>query len=329
MEREARYYVRRDGGKVQCRLCPHNCVIAEGKAGVCGVRRNREGTLFTMIYGEVSSAAMDPIEKKPLYHFHPGSRIFSVGTVGCSFRCRFCQNHGISQDPDYPTEYYSPADLAGAAKRQGSIGIAYTYTEPLVWFEYVLDASRIARERGLKNVFVTNGYINREPLRELLPYADAFNIDLKSYNDDFYRKTIGGSLAPVLDAIAEVAAHKDVCLEVTTLVIPGCNDGEREMEMIRDFLSSCGREIPFHLSAYYPRYEFDAPPTPVKTLERLKEIAGRKLAYVYLGNVGGSSDTRCRECGSLLVERNGYRTKVVNLDAGKCARCGKTAPFFT
>ena len=254
MEREARYYARRDDGKVQCRLCPHNCVIAEGKTGVCGVRRNREGTLFTMIYGEVSSAAMDPIEKKPLYHFHPGSRIFSVGTVGCSFRCRFCQNHGISQDPDYPTEYCSPADLAGAAERQGSIGIAYTYTEPLVWFEYVLDACRIARERGLKNVFVTNGYINREPLRELLPYVDAFNIDLKSYNDDFYRKTIGGSLAPVLDTIAAVAAHKDVCLEVTTLVIPGCNDGERGNGDDPRLSRVLRKDIPYHLSAYFPRY---------------------------------------------------------------------------
>jgi pyruvate formate lyase activating enzyme len=328
MEKEALYYEKLKDDKVRCLLCPHACLITPGKTGICGVRLDRGGTLTSMIYGEISSAGMDPIEKKPLYHFCPGSGIYSVGTVGCSFKCRFCQNHAISQDPGYPTEYRSPDDLAGQARRLGSIGIAYTYSEPLIWFEYVLDACKAARREGLKNVLVTNGYINPEPLRELLPHVDAFNIDLKSFSDDFYRKVAGGRLQPVLDAIAEVAGHGSVCLEVTTLVIPGHNDSVEEMERLTGFLASLRRDIPFHLSAYFPRYRFDAPPTPAQTLERLREVARKKLEYVYIGNVAGESNTCCARCGSLLVERRGYRVRLVSLEHGKCASCGTPAPVF-
>jgi len=326
MEREALFYEKREDNKVKCLLCPHTCVIAPDHVGVCGVRLNKQGTLYTQIYGEVSSIAVDPIEKKPLYHFHPGSGILSIGTVGCSFRCKFCQNYTISQNPKYPTEYYTSEKLAHLAERDSSIGIAYTYSEPLIWYEFVLDTCRVFRSRGLKNVFVTNGYINHEPLLELLPFADAFNIDLKSFSEEFYRKIVGGKLKPVLDVISEVSRHREIVLEVTTLVIPGFNDGNDEMEKIADFISSLRKDIPLHLSAYYPRHLFSAPPTPLDALERLRDIALKKLSYVYLGNVGGESNTYCQSCGSLLVERHGYRIRAVKYQSGKCLNCGNEAP---
>jgi pyruvate formate lyase activating enzyme len=327
VEKEASYYAKRADGKVQCGLCPHNCVIAEDKTGICRVRVNRGGTLFTRIYGEVSSVAMDPIEKKPLYHFHPGSTILSVGTVGCSFRCRFCQNYSISQNPDHVTQYYAPEELVEMAGQRDSVGIAYTYTEPLIWFEYVLDCCRLARKAGLKNVFVTNGYINREPLLELLPLADAFNIDLKGMSEEFYRKTIGGKLQGVLDTITEVASREDIVLEVTTLVIPGYNDSEGEMEKLTGFISSLRPDIPYHLSAYFPMYHFTAPPTPLATLEHLREVAAKKMQYVYLGNVSGPTNTLCHNCGALLVERRGYSVNTGRYRKGRCEACGTAVPI--
>jgi pyruvate formate lyase activating enzyme len=328
MEREALYYEKREDGRVQCRLCPHNCIIAEDKRGICRVRENRSGTLHTLIYGEVSSVAMDPIEKKPLYHFHPGSSILSIGTVGCSFRCKFCQNYSISQNVDHPTRFYEPEDLVDIAEERDSIGIAYTYTEPLIWFEYVLDCCRAARDRGLKNVFVTNGYINTEPLSELLPHADAFNIDLKSMNEDFYRSIVGGKLQGVLDTIKEISAHRDILMEITTLVIPGHNDSDEEMEGLTGFLASLRPDIPYHLSAYYPMYQFNAPPTPIETLTHLKEVAERKLQYVYLGNISGPTNTQCHNCGAMLVERRGYRVHLGRVESGKCTSCGAPVPIW-
>jgi pyruvate formate lyase activating enzyme len=327
MEREALFYETREDGKVQCRLCPHTCLISEGKTGICRVRVNRGGVLYTKIYGEVSSVAMDPIEKKPLYHFHPGSTILSVGTVGCSFRCQFCQNYSISQNPDHPTQYYAPEELVSIAGGRDSLGIAYTYTEPLIWYEYVFDCCRLAREAGLKNVFVTNGYINREPLNDLLPFADAFNIDLKAMNEEFYRKVIGGKLQGVLDTIEEISRHRDIVLEVTTLVIPGHNDSDEEMEKLTDFLSSLSPDIPYHLSAYYPMYQFDVPPTPLRTLERLREVAVKKMHYVYLGNVRGPTNTNCHNCGALLVERRGYSVSIAQYANGTCRSCGTPVPI--
>ena len=328
MEREAQYYEKKDDEKVRCVLCPHMCVIAPGKSGICGVRENRDGALRTMIYGEVSSISMDPIEKKPLYHFYPGSSILSIGTVGCSFRCQFCQNYSISQNPHHTTETYSTEELVEYALRNRSVGIAYTYSEPLIWFEFVLDTCMAVRESGLKNVFVTNGYINKEPLEKLLPYADAFNIDLKSFRDDFYKKVIGGSLQPVLDTIREVAAHEEICMEVTTLVIPGYNDSSEEMEEITDFISGLSPEIPFHLSAYHPMYKFNAPPTSYSTLQRMRDIASKKLNYVYLGNVHEASNTYCKNCGAVIIERKGYATHVKNYHNGKCTSCGEPVPVM-
>jgi pyruvate formate lyase activating enzyme len=326
MQKEALYYEKLDKQRVGCRLCPHNCTIAEGKVGICGVRRNLEGSLHTLIYGEVSSMAMDPIEKKPLYHFFPGSSILSIGTVGCSFRCRFCQNYNISQNPDYPTRYYTPGEIVNYALSRGSVGVAYTYSEPLIWFEYVLDVCRATRESGLKNVFVTNGYINKEPLLEILKYADAFNIDLKSFSEDFYRRIIGGKVKHVLETIEEISLHRAVMLELTTLIIPGYNDSDEEMEEITAFIASLPGEVPYHLSAYYPMHHFSVPSTPLKTLERLKEIALKKLKYVYLGNVAADSSTYCPSCGSPLIERHGYSTEVLNLHNGECAVCGARIP---
>jgi len=328
MEREAMYYEKRERGKVQCFLCPHNCVIGEGKAGVCGVRRNKNERLVTMIYGEVSSIAMDPIEKKPLYHFYPGSSILSIGTVGCSFRCQFCQNYSISQNPDHPTDFYSSSELVNMAIKRNSIGIAYTYSEPLIWYEFVLDTCREAKKQGMKNVFVTNGYINQEPLEELLSYSDAFNIDLKSFNNDFYGKICGAKLNPVLKTIKKVAETEGIILEVTTLIIPGYNDTEQEIEQITDFLSSLSPDIPFHLSAYYPMYKFKAPPTPVSTLEKLKQVAEKKMRYVYLGNVAGPTNTTCPHCGSVLIERRGYHTRLLNLENGRCKKCSQLIPVM-
>jgi pyruvate formate lyase activating enzyme len=327
MEKEARYYEKIDSSTVRCGLCPHRCTIAEGKTGICGVRRNRNGTLYTMIYGEVSSVAMDPIEKKPLYHFYPGSSILSVGTVGCSFRCGFCQNYHISQNPEHPTKYYDPDEIVAIARENRSVGIAYTYSEPLIWHEWVIDTCRCAREAGFKNVFVTNGFINPEPRTELLRYADAFNIDLKSFSDEFYRKTVGGRLEPVLDTIEEISKREDIVLEVTTLVIPGYNDSDEEMEQLTEWLSALSPDIPYHLSAYYPTYKFTAPATPLPILQRMEKIAKKRLNYVYLGNVSGESSSICANCGSMLVQRFGYRIKVVNYRDGTCTSCGKPVPI--
>ena len=328
MEREASYYEKKDAGKVQCHLCPHNCIISEGKRGICRVRTNKGGVLYTTIYGEVSSVAMDPIEKKPLYHFYPGHSILSVGTVGCSFRCKFCQNYSTSQNPKHPTQYYSPEELVSVAGSSNSIGIAYTYTEPLIWYEYVLDCCRLAHKAGLKNAFVSNGYINPEPLSELLPYTDAFNIDLKAMSKEFYRKVVGGRLQSVLDTISEISKHPQIMLEVTTLVIPGYNDNDDEMEELTGFLSSLRADIPYHLSAYFPMYQFTAPATSYETLKHLKDLALKKLRYVYLGNVSGPTNTTCHHCGSVLVERYGYTVRKGDYSGGKCDSCGENVPIF-
>ena len=328
MEREASFYEKRDDGKVQCRLCPHNCILAEGRRGKCRVRVNRDNVLYTTIYGEVSSVAMDPIEKKPLYHFYPGNSILSVGTVGCSFRCKFCQNYSTSQNPDHPTQYYSPEELVSVAGSSNSIGIAYTYTEPLIWYEYVLDCCKLAHEAGLKNVFVSNGYINPEPLAGLLPYTDAFNIDLKAMNKEFYQKVVGGKLQGVLDTITEISKHPQVLLEVTTLVIPGYNDSDAEMEELTGFLSSLRLDIPYHLSAYFPMYQFTAQATPYETLKRLRDVAKKKLRYVYLGNVSGPTNTACHNCGAVLVERYGYSVRKGAYNRGRCNNCGENVPIF-
>jgi pyruvate formate lyase activating enzyme len=286
-----------------------------------------EGKLIAEGYGQVASLALDPIEKKPLYHFHPGSRIVSVGNNGCNLSCRFCQNSAISQER-VPTRWIGPEELARLAGEHGSIGVAYTYAESLIWFEYLLDSGRLVRERGLKNVLVTNGTINPEPLRELLPVIDAMNIDLKSMNPRFYTRLAGGHLEPVLETIRLVAAA-GVHLEVTNLIIPGENDDESEIAALIDFVASVNPEIPLHFSRYFPHYKLHRPPTPPETLARAWRMAREKLTWVYVGNIElpGASSSFCPSCGKVLVDRSRYYVREVNIAEGRCRHCGEPVNF--
>ncbi len=324
---KAGYWELAENEAVRCALCPHACLIPPGRHGRCRVRFNRGGVLELPFHARLSSIAVDPIEKKPLYHFHPGQNILSVGFVGCSFRCPFCQNHRISQDTGVPTREVSAGELVALAGQEGSFGLAYTYSEPLVHMEYVLEACRLARASGLKNVLVSNGFVNPLPAEELLAVLDAANIDLKSFNPEFYRREIGGELEEVKRFLTQ--ARGRIHLEVTTLVIPGRNDGPEEMEAIAAFLAALDPAIPLHLSAYHPQYRYTLPPTPAATLSRLAEVARRYLRYVYLGNLGAEqSDTACRRCAAVLVRRRGYQVSMPGLHDGRCARCGAPAPIL-
>lgn len=286
MPKLAMYFQKIEDDKVHCFLCPHNCVIKPDELGACRARKNKGGDLYSMNYGMIASAAMDPIEKKPLYRFQPGAMILSAGTFGCNLKCSFCQNWGIAHD-DPDVDEVTPEELATKAKelsRQGNIGIAYTYNEPSIWYEFVYDTSRLVKEKGLSNVLVTNGFISREPLEELLPYIDAMNIDVKAYTASFYKEICKGTINNVKETV-EIAAKK--ChVEITTLVIPGYNDAAEEIDEMAKWLASVSPETPLHLSRFFPNYKMqDVPPTPVETLQRAKEAALRHLKYVYLGNV--------------------------------------------
>jgi len=322
----ANYFKKLDRQRVRCTLCPNNCIIAPGKYGSCLVRRNLQGELTLPYYGAVSSLAIDPIEKKPLYHFYPGEKILSVGFLGCNLHCPFCQNYQISQSTDIPFSKLTPTELVGNALKQGSFAIAYTYSEPLIHFEYVLEAAQQAHEKGLKNVLVSNGYLNQEPASELLEYLDAANIDLKSFNPDFYRREIGGKLSEVKRFITQAAAA--TALEVTTLIIPGKNDTPEEIAEIAAFLATIDRNIPYHLSAYYPQHHYHIPPTPISTLTAASETAAKHLNYVYLGNVGSSEiNTLCPECRSLLIRRRGYSVQIKGIKEHRCSNCGNRVPI--
>lgn len=287
--RECRYYQRLDGGVVECLLCPHHCRIANGKTGRCGSRRNRDGVLVSEVYGKPCSLAIDPIEKKPLYHFHPGTTCLSIACTGCNFRCLNCQNHDISQAAPADVDYYDlmPEQVVALCLKHHCPGIAYTYTEPLTYIEYVTDCARLAHEKGLWNILVTAGYVCQEPLADLLPYLDAANVDLKSFSDEIYQRVSGGRLQPVLDTILAMK-QAGVWIEITNLVIPGIND---DMQMIRSmcrWLVENGLAgAPLHFSRFFPRYRMqDLPPTPVQTLRSARQIAlDEGIAHVYLGNV--------------------------------------------
>jgi pyruvate formate lyase activating enzyme len=320
------FYEKSSDQSVICLLCPHRCRILPGKAGLCGVRTNIGGEMVLPFYGAASSIAMDPIEKKPLHHFYPGSRILSIGFVGCNLRCPFCQNFSISQGTAAFTEKITPEGLADLAVAEKSIGIAYTYSEPLVHFEFVVDAAEAARARGLKNVLVTNGCINPEPASALLPLIDAANVDLKTFNPDFYTRELGGDLDTVKEFISLFARKTHV--EVTTLVIPGKNDSEAEIDEISSFLASINSDIPYHLSCYYPTYKYVIHRTPPETVEKLARRARRKMKFVYTGNVHfGESNTYCPNCGNLLVRRIGYDTTIVGLRGNRCSSCQSAIPI--
>ena len=317
--KEALYYKLEDD-KIRCQLCPQNCLIAEGKSGKCRVRKVKDGKLYASSYGEVSALNADPIEKKPLYHFHPGTKILSLGTVGCNLSCKFCQNYSIAQEQGRETKYLSPEEAVALAKEKNLVGIAYTYSEPLVWYEYILATAKLARENNLKNVLVTNGMINQKPFNNLLENIDAMNIDLKAFSEQFYQKLCGGMLEPVKETIK--AASKKLHLEITTLLIPGHNDSTKMINTLTDWLAEINAEIPLHFSRYFPRYQLQEQITPVETLLKAKEIAEQKLAYVYLGNLKyqDAKNTYCPECNSLLIKRD--LTLEINLKHNKCPNCG-------
>jgi pyruvate formate lyase activating enzyme len=318
------------GGAVRCVACAHRCLIRPGRAGICRVRENRDGSLVSLVFGRAVAANADPIEKKPLFHFHPGSVAFSIATAGCNFHCHNCQNWEISQmerDGLVAQSFALPPErVVAAALAAGSRSIAYTYTEPTVFIEYVLETARLARESGLANVLVTNGYETPEALDLLGPLIDAANVDLKSFDDGFYRRIVGATLAPVLATLAGMRA-RGIWLEVTTLLIPGLNDDADNLAKLAGWIAAeLGPEAPWHVSRFFPTYRLTAlDPTPISSVERAVEI-GRSagLRHVYAGNVrDGDDDTRCAECGETLIRRRGFSAApCAALVDGRCARCG-------
>ncbi len=304
---------------VRCELCPHYCKISEGKKGICQVRKNFDGQLYSINYGEVTSIGIDPIEKKPLYHFYPGSKILSLGTYGCNFHCDFCQNWQISQEKP-ATKKLKPEEVVNLAIKKEVNSIAYTYSEPLVWYEFVKDTAKLASENGIKNVLVTNAYINSDPLIQLLPYIDAANVDLKAFNSDFYKNYTGGDLKSVKNNIIFMA--DEIHLEITTLVIDDLNSDREELEKLFKWIADINSLIPLHLSRYFPAYKINKSTTNISTMEKAYDLAKKYLNYVYLGNVRSldKSNTFCPECGHEVISRNGYQTKS-NLANGKCPVC--------
>ena len=313
--------------KLECLLCPHFCKLAEGKTGICGVRKNTGKDIELLTYGVISGYALDPVEKKPLYHFYPGYNVLSIGSYGCNMRCDFCQNYQISQNvPSHKGTVFGPEKVVkDALAVERNIGVAFTYNEPVVGFEYIRDIAVAARKEGLKTVLVSNGYVNKEPMDEIIGFIDAFNIDLKAFNNIFYRKLTGAEFEPVRRSLKQVALAGRH-LEITTLIIPGQNDDEKEMALESEWIANeLGKEIPLHLSRYHPMYKRDDKSTSEESLKRLFEIASAKLSHVYLGNTGSETgqETICPGCGTLVTERSGYRLKLQNLDKeGRCSKCG-------
>ncbi|MEM3264821.1 MAG: AmmeMemoRadiSam system radical SAM enzyme [Thermoplasmata archaeon] len=325
---EAMYWHRESDG-VRCDLCPHRCYLKIENMGICGVRKNVDNKLYSEVYGFVSAISNDPIEKKPLFHFHPGSWIFSVSTIGCNLRCMYCQNYELSRGliPRSQLEYYTPEELVSIAKNYGSKGIAWTYNEPSIWFEYTLDTSKISKKDGMYNVYVTNGYINEDPLREIAPYMDAMNIDVKGFTDEFYKKYLGGTLEPVLNTVI-LAKSLQIHIELTYLVVPTLNDKKEDIEKYLDWvIETLGLDIPLHFSRFHPDYKLNyLPATPIETMQEIYKLAKeRMLRYVYLGNYPSMDfeSTYCYNCGAKLIERFGFDIKILNLsENGTCKRCG-------
>ncbi len=331
MKTEAMLYEKLEGDKVRCYLCSHHCLIAESKTGFCGVRENIDGTLFTRAYGRVIASNVDPIEKKPLYHVLPGTRSFSVATIGCNFRCGFCQNWQISQVDEagqlgIEGHDMRPEDIVKQAKKLGCASIAYTYTEPTIFFEYAYDTARLAKEAGLYNVFVTNGYMTKEALDTIKPYLHAANVDLKSFSDEFYKSNCKARLQPVLDSIAYMK-ELGIWVEVTTLVIPGQNDSHEQLNGIAEFIAGVNPAIPWHISRFHPNYKFTGySVTPIESLRTAREIGEKHgLRYIYLGNVPEASDMYCYNCKEILIRRSYAFIEQLNIKDGKCSACGVKA----
>lgn len=326
---EALLYEQRSG-EVKCNLCNHFCKIPELKSGICGVRKNISGKLQTLVYDNVIATQVDPIEKKPLYHFLPGSLSYSIATPGCNFKCRFCQNHNIAQMPHdmgfISGEAIAPEEIVNRAEKSGCKSISYTYTEPTVYFELAYETSKLAHGKNIKNVFVTNGYMSNQAISMIAPHLDAANVDLKSFSDKFYRKYCGAKLQPVLDNLVHLI-EKDILVEVTTLVIPGLNDSDDELNSIADFIfTKLGSDTPWHISRFHPTYKLDNnPPTPPDLLNDTRERCLKKgLKYIYTGNILSEegSATKCSACNSVLLKRDGFSVKNNLIEEGRCP-CGE------
>lgn len=328
MTKEAQYYKKLEDNKVQCLLCFHYCTLNEGQTGICLGRTNVDGTLIAENYGRTVTLAVDPIEKKPLYHFHPSKKILSTAGNVCNLKCSFCQNWNISQKK-INTQYVSPEELVETTLRNGSFGAAFTYTEPLMWFEYVKDSAKLLRDKNLKTVLISNGTINEEPFLEIAPLIDAMNIDLKAFSQDFYKRLCKGDLESVKKTIIN-AEKNNIHLEITTLLITGENDSSQEIEDLTDFIASVNANIPLHFSRYFPQYRLTNPSTPSASLHKAFEIAKKKLTYVYIGNTADKlgKNTYCPSCSNLLIERTGYYTKISGIKNSKCLKCGENVPYI-
>jgi pyruvate formate lyase activating enzyme len=326
--KEAMLYSPLKEGKVQCYLCNHRCTISPSKRGICGVRENREGKLYTLVFGRAISLNVDPIEKKPLFHLFPGSSSFSIATVGCNFRCLQCQNHEISQMPvdqgQIEGSNVLPPKIVSLTKEYRCQSISYTYTEPTIYFEYAYETAVLASKEGIKNIFVTNGYMTEEALKTIQPYLDAANVDLKSIREKFYKEVCGARLEPVLENLRRMR-QMGIWVEITTLVIPTLNDSDQEFEEIAQFILSLGPEVPWHISAFYPTYKMlNLPRTPASLLHRAREIGMKRgLHYVYCGNIPGEEgeDTFCPHCGRRVIERVGFRVVKNEVLRGECRHC--------
>jgi len=326
---EAKYYQQGEGKKVRCNLCPHFCKLDSGATGICMVRINKEGKLYSNSYGMLTAVNMDPIEKKPLFHYFPGHEILSIGGNGCNMKCKCCQNWEISQSSTTKYHNFKTIELDEivelAKSRNRNIGVAYTYNEPIIWIEYLMSIAGKIKKAGMKNVLVSNGYINPEPLDELLEFIDAFNIDLKAFTEDKYREMTKTSLQPVKDSIKKIGASGRH-IEITHLVIPGFNDSSEEFWELVDWIyNETGENTVLHLSRYFPSYKMDEPATSPSVLKEFYDLAREKLNYVYLGNINieSAQDTVCSKCKNKVISRKGYLTNIMDIDSeGKCCFCG-------
>ncbi|MBN1901152.1 AmmeMemoRadiSam system radical SAM enzyme [Candidatus Sumerlaeota bacterium] len=331
--KEAMLYEKLGQNAVQCNLCQIRCRIDDGKTGVCGVRKNIKGTLYSLVYEKAVATNVDPIEKKPLFHFLPGSLSYSMATVGCNFHCVFCQNSDIAHMPrdegriigrDIP-----PKEIVNSAIREGCRSISYTYTEPTIFFEYAYDTAKIAHEEGLKNVFVSNGYMTPEAVETIAPYLDAINVDLKAYDDKIYHKYMGADLEKMKESMRAIY-KAGVWMEITTLIVPTLNDAKEQITGIVDFIYGLNPNIPWHISRFHPSYKFTSVgPTPIETLRMAQDIGIKKgLHFIYLGNVWGEDgeDTTCPICGALLIKRLGFNVMENKIRNGKCPKCNAAVP---